>query len=115
MRSRICKTVCPIWLQYTAAVSPSVFGPIQLHNWVSFFAGHREKLAVLPETNLLNSRGDRKKTGKGNGSHNQPTATFIHHQLPSSHFAWPSRLRTSSRELEMTTGAAANNLDEEHL
>jgi len=27
---------------------------------------------------------------------------------------WPSNLRTPSRELEATTGAAAHNLDEEH-
>jgi len=32
-----------------------------------FFAGHRGKLAVLPQTSLLNLRGKGKKNSGGNG------------------------------------------------
>jgi len=30
-------------------------------NWLSFFAGHCEKLTVLPQTSLLNVRGEERK------------------------------------------------------
>jgi len=46
----------------------SVFGPLQLLQMAVILAGHRGKLAELPQASLLGSRGEGKKgVGKGVG------------------------------------------------
>jgi len=41
--------------------------PSNFCKWLSLFAIHCGKLAVLPQTSLLNSRVEGKKSMKGNG------------------------------------------------
>ena len=46
----------------------NVFGPLQLLQMAVILAGHRGKLAELPQASLLGSRGEGKKgVGKGVG------------------------------------------------